>query len=161
MCGHPTSSKTWMAKSMCSHIYVDCILDKQKALSNKGEKNIGKYHATLTNVFEALSEAEIKRCEDIAGEWNINDLPDDIQQKYVSCNPCTGPLILHTHTDCPKTFQRMSLTFWSIWSIEWVWSSLCLWLTPMQMVNKHMQGNQHFYIIFYRSHMFIDMRSMG
>ena len=93
-----------MAKSMCSHIHADHISDEQKALSNKGEKNIGKYCATLTNVFEALSEAEIKRCEDIVGKWNINDLPDDIQQKYVSCNPCTGPLILHTHTDCPKTF---------------------------------------------------------
>ena len=141
--------------------HLDCISDEQKALSNKGEKNISKYRATLTNVFGALSEVEIKRCEDIAGEWNINNFPDDIQQKYVSCNPCTGPLILHTHTDYPKTFWWMSLTFWSIWSIRRAWSSLHLWLTPMQMVNKHMQGNWCFYIIFYRSHMFIDMRLMG
>lgn len=90
---------------------MDHISNEQKALSDKGEENIGKYCAALTNIFKALSEVEIKRCEDIVGKWNINDLPDDIQQKYVSCNPCTGPLILHTHMDCPKTFQQISLTF--------------------------------------------------
>ena len=29
-----------MAKSVCSDIYVDRILDEQKALSDKGEKNV-------------------------------------------------------------------------------------------------------------------------
>ena len=150
-----------MAKVVCGHIYVDCILEEQKTLSNNGEKNIGKYCAALTNIFEALGEVETKQCEDIAGKWNTNDLPDDIQQKCISCNSCTDLLILHTHTDCPKIFQRMSLTFWSTWSIGLALSSLHLWPILMQMVNKHIQGIQQLYICVYRFHMFTDMRPMG
>ena len=50
-------------------------------LSNGGEKDIGKYRAALSNVFEALDNEEVKRCEDLALEWNTKPLPDEIQQK--------------------------------------------------------------------------------
>jgi len=79
-CGHPTSSKTWMAKSVCSHVFVDRISNKQKRLSNDGEKDVGKYHAALANVFDELTEAEVKQCEDLAIEWNIKALPDEVQR---------------------------------------------------------------------------------
>ena len=66
---------------MCSHIHVDWISNVQKSLSNNGEKDIGKYHAALASVFETLTEAEIKQCEDLTVEWNLKDLPDDLQHK--------------------------------------------------------------------------------
>ena len=59
-CGHPTSSKAWMAKSVCGHIHADRISEEHKALSKNGEKDIGKYRAALANVFKALSEGELK-----------------------------------------------------------------------------------------------------
>ncbi|KIM72740.1 hypothetical protein PILCRDRAFT_15871 [Piloderma croceum F 1598] len=73
--GHPTSSKTWTAKS------------EHKILSNGGEKDIGKYCAALSNVFEALNEEEVKRCEDLAVEWNTKPLPDEIQRKLSKTIP--------------------------------------------------------------------------
>ena len=92
-----------------------CVVISMWTTSRRSRKHyptmVKKYCAALTNVFEALGEAETKQCEDIASKWNTNDLPDDIRQKCISCNSCTGLLILHTHTDCPKIFQRMSLTF--------------------------------------------------
>ena len=56
--GHPISSKTWTAKSMCSHLHAEWILHKQTLLSDNSEKDIRKYHATLGKVFDALSDAE-------------------------------------------------------------------------------------------------------
>jgi hypothetical protein len=50
-------------------------------LSDGGEKDIGKYRAALANVFDNLSEEEVKRCEEVAIEWNTMPLPDDIQRK--------------------------------------------------------------------------------
>jgi hypothetical protein len=50
-------------------------------LSDGGEKAIGKYRAALANVFDNLSEEEVKRCEEAAVEWNTNPLPDEIQRK--------------------------------------------------------------------------------
>jgi hypothetical protein len=79
--GHPTSSKTWTAKSVCSHLFTARISDEQKLLSDGGEKAIGKYRAALANVFDNLSEEEVKRCEEAAVEWNTNPLPDEIQRK--------------------------------------------------------------------------------
>jgi hypothetical protein len=70
-----------MAKSVCSHIFVDWISKEHKMLSNGGEKDIGKYCATLSNVFEVLDNEEVKRCEDLALEWNTKPLPDEIQRK--------------------------------------------------------------------------------
>src|ERR1700691_6039251 len=64
--GHPTSTKSWTAKSVCGHLFTERISDEQKRLSNGGEKDIGKYRAALSNVFEELSEAELKQCEDAA-----------------------------------------------------------------------------------------------
>jgi hypothetical protein len=79
--GHPTSSKAWTAKSACGHIFADRISDEQKALSDGGEKDIGKYRAALANVFEQLSAEELKQCEDRAVEWNKQCLPDEVQRK--------------------------------------------------------------------------------
>ena len=59
--GHPTSAKIWNAKSVCTYIFVERISDEQKRLSNSGEKDIGKYHPALSNIFEELSEAELKQ----------------------------------------------------------------------------------------------------
>ena len=81
---HPTSSRSWTAKSVCGHHFVDCVSDKHKRLSNSAEKDIGKYHAALAAVFNELTGAELKRCEDDAIEWNTKPLPDEIQQK---CDP--------------------------------------------------------------------------
>jgi len=83
MCGHLTSSRTWNAKSVCVHRFSKQISDEHKRLSDGGEKDISKYCAALSNVFEELSEDEMKECEALAIEWNNNPLPDDIQQKYV------------------------------------------------------------------------------
>ena len=80
-CGHPTSSKAWMARLVCGHIHADRISEEHKALSDNGEKDIGKYRAALANVFEALSKGELKECEDLAVKWNTKDLPDEIQCK--------------------------------------------------------------------------------
>ena len=66
---------------MCGHLFTERISDEQKQLSDGGEKDIGKYRATLSNVFEELSEAELKQCEDAAVEWNTKPLPDEIQRK--------------------------------------------------------------------------------
>ena len=54
---------------------------EQKALSDGGEKDIGKYRTALSKVFDDLSEEEVKQCEDSAIEWNNKPLPDDIQRK--------------------------------------------------------------------------------
>jgi hypothetical protein len=56
--GHPTSSKTWTAKSVCAHLFSGRISDEQKRLSDDGEKDIGKYRAALSTVFEGLNEEE-------------------------------------------------------------------------------------------------------
>ncbi|KIM74941.1 hypothetical protein PILCRDRAFT_14005 [Piloderma croceum F 1598] len=64
MQGHPTSSKAWMAKLVCSHIFVDQISKEHKILSNGGEKDIRKYRAALSNVFEVLNEEEMQTLED-------------------------------------------------------------------------------------------------
>ena len=66
---------------MCGHLFTERISDEQKRLSNGGEKDIGKYRAALSNVFEELSEAELKQCEDTVVEWNTKPLPDEIQCK--------------------------------------------------------------------------------
>lgn len=79
--GHPTSSKAWTPKSVCSHIFSDRISKEHKILCNGGEKDIGKYRTALSNVFEALNEEEVKRCEDLAVEWNERSLPDEMQRK--------------------------------------------------------------------------------
>ena len=70
-----------MARSVCGHIHADGISEEHKALSDNGEKVIGKYRAALANVFKALSEGELKECEDLAVKWNTKDLPDEIQHK--------------------------------------------------------------------------------
>jgi hypothetical protein len=80
--GHPTSTKTWTAKSVCSHIHSKCISDEQTKLSNDGDKIIGNYRAALGKVFEDLDEVELEECENLAVEWNTKPLPDEIQQKY-------------------------------------------------------------------------------
>ena len=79
--GHPTSSRTWTAKSVCSHVFSDHISEEQKRLSDGGEKDIGKYRAALATVFEELSEAEMKQCKDFAVEWNPKALPEELQLK--------------------------------------------------------------------------------
>ena len=66
---------------MCRHHYSDCVSKEHKKLSNGGEKNIGKYHAALATVFNTLTAEEQRQCEDDAVEWNIQPLPDDVQQK--------------------------------------------------------------------------------
>ena len=78
--GHPTSFKAWTAKSVCAHLFTARISDEQKRLSD-GDKEIGKYRAALSAVFEELSEEELKRCEETAVQWNKDPLPDDIQRK--------------------------------------------------------------------------------
>jgi hypothetical protein len=80
-CGHPTSSTMWMAKSVLAHIFADRISDEQQMLSYSGKKDIGKYHATLANVFAELTEAEVKQCEDLAIEWNTKPLPDEMHHR--------------------------------------------------------------------------------
>ena len=79
--GHSMSSRAWTAKSVCCHVFSDRISDEQKRLSDGGEKDIGKYKPALSSVFDALTEAELKQCEDFAEQWNTNPLPDDIQRK--------------------------------------------------------------------------------
>jgi hypothetical protein len=79
--GHPTSSKVWTAKSVSGHIFAECISDEQWKLSNDGDKDIRKYHAALAKVFNELTEAEVKRCEDLAVEWNTKPLPDEMCRK--------------------------------------------------------------------------------
>jgi len=79
--GHPTSSRTWTAKSVCSHVFSDRISEEQKRLSDGGEKDIGKYRAALATIFEELSEAEMKQCKDFAVEWNTKALPEELQLK--------------------------------------------------------------------------------
>jgi hypothetical protein len=71
----------WTAKSVSAHIFTERISDEQCKLSNDGDKAIGKYHAALANVFNELTEAEVKRCEDIAVEWNTKPFPDEMQRK--------------------------------------------------------------------------------
>ena len=79
--GHPVSSKTWTAKSVCAHLFANCISDEQKRLSDDGEKDIGKYRAALSNIFEELSDEELKECEESAVKWNTQPLPDEMQHK--------------------------------------------------------------------------------
>ena len=50
-------------------------------LSDDGEKDIGKYRAALAKVFNELTAAEVKQCEDLAVEWNTKPLPDEMQRK--------------------------------------------------------------------------------
>jgi len=79
--GHPTSAKTWNAKSVCTYIFAERISNEKKRLSDGGEKDIGKYRPALLNIFEELSEAELKQCEELAVEWNSKALPDEVQRK--------------------------------------------------------------------------------
>jgi hypothetical protein len=78
--GHPTSSKSWTAKSVCGHLFTKRISDEQMRLSD-GEKEIGKYHAALSNVFDELNAEELKQCEETAVVWNTQPMPDDMQRK--------------------------------------------------------------------------------
>jgi len=78
---HPTSSKMWTAKSVCAHLFSGRISEEQKRLSDDGEKDIGKYRAALSNIFEKLSAEEVKQCEETAVKWNTQPLPDEIQRK--------------------------------------------------------------------------------
>jgi hypothetical protein len=71
----------WMAKSVSAHIFTERISNEQQKLSDDGDKDIGKYCATLANVFNKLTKAEVKQCEDIAIEWNTKPLPDEMQCK--------------------------------------------------------------------------------
>lgn len=66
---------------MCGHLFAERISDEQKKLSDDGEKDIGKYRAALANVYEELTEAEVKECEERAIEWNSKPLPDEVQRK--------------------------------------------------------------------------------
>lgn len=66
---------------MCSHLFPNRISDEQKRLSDGAEKDIGKYRAALTHVFDDLSEEERQQCEELAVEWNTQALPDELQQK--------------------------------------------------------------------------------
>jgi hypothetical protein len=50
-------------------------------LSGGGEKDIGKYHAALTNIFSKLDEEDLKKCEDLAIKWNTESVPEDVQRK--------------------------------------------------------------------------------
>ena len=79
--GHPTLSRSWTAKSVCGHHYAQYVSDEQGRLLEGGEKDIGKYHAALVTVFNALTMTKRKKCEEDAIEWNSQPLPDDIQQK--------------------------------------------------------------------------------
>ena len=45
---------------------MDRISKEHKILCNGGKKDIGKYRAALSNVFEALNEEEVKRLEELA-----------------------------------------------------------------------------------------------
>ena len=79
--GHPTSSRSWTAKSVCRHHYAERVSDEQKRLSEGSKKDIGKYHAASATVFNALTMTKRKKCEEDAIEWNSQLLPDDVQQK--------------------------------------------------------------------------------
>jgi hypothetical protein len=65
-----------MAKSVCGY-----ILSEQISLSRGGEKDIGKYHAALTKIFSQLDEDDLKKCKELAIEWNTQSLPDNVQWK--------------------------------------------------------------------------------
>jgi hypothetical protein len=78
---HLTLSKTGTAKLVCAHLFSGRISNEQKRLSNDGEKDISKYRAALSAVFEELSDAEVKHCEETAVQWNTQPLPDEIQRK--------------------------------------------------------------------------------
>ena len=80
-CGDPVSSKTWTAKLVCAHLFANGISDEQKRLSDDGEKDIGKYHATLSNIFEELSDEELKECEESTVKWNTQPLPYEMPRK--------------------------------------------------------------------------------
>jgi hypothetical protein len=80
---------------VCCSLYADWISDEQKSLSNDGEKDIGKYHAALATVFEALSEAEQKECEDLVVEWNTKDLPNEVHY-FLMFQPCFYMNFHHT-----------------------------------------------------------------
>jgi hypothetical protein len=65
---HPTSNKSWTAKSACGKKYTEPINDEQKLPSDNGEKNIGNYCAALKKIFQVLCEEEMKMCEKLAAE---------------------------------------------------------------------------------------------
>jgi len=66
---------------MCGQLFSNRISDEQKELSDSGEKDIRKYRAALSNVFDELNKDEQKQCEDVVKEWNTQPLPDDVQRK--------------------------------------------------------------------------------
>lgn len=63
--------------------FLNCVSNEQKKLCDDGERDINKYCTALTNVFNELSEEELKECENLAVEWNTKGLPDDVQRKWV------------------------------------------------------------------------------
>jgi hypothetical protein len=66
---------------VCGYIFAEQISEEQKRLSDGGEKDIRKYRAALSNIFEELSDAEVKQCEDHAIDWNTKPLLDELQRK--------------------------------------------------------------------------------
>ena len=68
-------------KSVCGHHYTKRVSNEQRRLLEGGEMDIGKYHAVLATVFNALTTTERKKCKEDAIEWNSQPLPDDVQQK--------------------------------------------------------------------------------
>ena len=68
--GYPTTTRTWTVKTVCGHIFMECVTNEQKRLSNVGKQDISNYRPALVAVFEALSGAEVKECEYKAELWN-------------------------------------------------------------------------------------------
>jgi hypothetical protein len=68
---------------VCGYILLEEISEEQILLSGGGEKDIEKYHAALTKIFSELEEDDLKKCEELAIEWNTQSLPDNVQQKKV------------------------------------------------------------------------------
>lgn len=78
--GHPTSSRSWTAKSVCGKLHSHLVAEVQTRLSGGTEKHLAVYSAALGEVFTGLSDEEKEHCEQLATVWNAGDLPEDVQR---------------------------------------------------------------------------------
>jgi len=127
-----------MTLSVCPHLVWKLRIRKYKG--GEARKVEVGYQRSSNIIEDNLSEEEVEQCEDIAIEWNTNPLPDEIQHKYIISNPSQWS-IDEAHLDSQRQFWQRSQISWSSSISGLEQCSLRSQLILMQMVNRHMQGN--------------------
>lgn len=107
--GHPIVIKTWNPRTVCGRIHAERISEVQTRLSGGTEKHLGQYGSALGQVFTALSEEEKDECTRMAVEWNKNQIPEEVQRKWIDFLILVTISLLIDPPGIRRRWHRMSL----------------------------------------------------